>query len=610
LFALYWRGLLTWFHQDDFAWLGLHLEIHQPKDLLRVLFEPRAQGTIRPLSERGFFLVFQQLFGLDALPFRIWVFLTMTASLLLLHSVTLRLTASRIAAFAAPTVWLMSIGLATPLSWTSAYNQILCGFLFLAAFRLLLAWIDTSRRRYLLAQYFVFLLSLGALEIAVVYPFLALAYLALHGSPRVKRFAFAQLLPMAGLAIAYAALHFVVADKPKTGVYAQHWDAAIAVTYWKYWVAQVTGGANPFWAKWPRDSWKVAGTVLGVTVLLYSLVKAFRGNDRAPLYGLAWFSIVLSPILPLRDHFSEYYLAVPAIGYSLAVACLARDSIRQPRLWLPVLFLLIGVQFVFAVSAIRATLGYRFQVGHMAKTFCQGIERASVLHPEKTILLARVPSDLFWLVIVDRPQRLITRQPVYLIPGAEKSIDAHPELGQIAPFVAPGRAAYEAIHTGQAVVYAWDPPVLRNVTRSFEDLASTVWKHEMPRFVDAGQAAFATMLGPMWYDLESGFRWMPRSASVRIAAPSRSGEKLWVSGYCPESFLAANPRLLTVRINGIKLDSVRITPQNPAFEFAFPLPDQLVGAASMLLELEVDRTSSIPGDEREFGLAFGRFAIR
>src|SRR6266536_3183546 len=73
---LYREGLTAWFQADDFAWLSLRLHVHTWRDLAHALFAPMAQGTIRPWSERGFFLVFTWLFGIDALPFRICVFLT------------------------------------------------------------------------------------------------------------------------------------------------------------------------------------------------------------------------------------------------------------------------------------------------------------------------------------------------------------------------------------------------------------------------------------------------------------------------------------------------------------------------------------------------------
>ena len=94
LFWLYSDGLKVWFISDDFAWLGLLREVHESRSLLNALFTPAAQGTIRPWSERGFFLLFESLFGLDSLPFRICVFITMAANLTLVAWITRRITGS------------------------------------------------------------------------------------------------------------------------------------------------------------------------------------------------------------------------------------------------------------------------------------------------------------------------------------------------------------------------------------------------------------------------------------------------------------------------------------------------------------------------------------
>ena len=135
---VYWPGLLAWFQQDDFAWLGLSLSIYDAKSFLNALFAPMAQGTIRPWSERVFFLVFHALFDMDALPFRIWAFLTQFAALALLAKVTTRLSGSRHAGFWAALIWGTNSALAISMSWTSAYNQSLCAvFLLLSLFWLI-----------------------------------------------------------------------------------------------------------------------------------------------------------------------------------------------------------------------------------------------------------------------------------------------------------------------------------------------------------------------------------------------------------------------------------------------------------------------------------------
>ncbi|PYT10738.1 MAG: hypothetical protein DMG59_28070 [Acidobacteria bacterium] len=63
---VFWRVPFTWFISDDFAWLSLPLQVHSLNDFWDAVFTPRAQGTVRVLSERLFFLVFSSLFGLHA----------------------------------------------------------------------------------------------------------------------------------------------------------------------------------------------------------------------------------------------------------------------------------------------------------------------------------------------------------------------------------------------------------------------------------------------------------------------------------------------------------------------------------------------------------------
>lgn len=204
--ALYWPGLWAWFQQDDVAWLGLGASVQDVPTLLRALFEPMAQGTIRPLSERAFFLVFYSIFGLWATPFRAAVFLTQFANLVLLGLLVQRVTRSRLAGFLAPSLWALNGGLAMAMSWTAAYNQVLCGFFLLLALYCFVRHTENGDRRFFTAQWIVFLLGFGVLEINAVYPALAAAY-ALCCARRYLR----KTGPMFLVSGAYALLHFWVA---------------------------------------------------------------------------------------------------------------------------------------------------------------------------------------------------------------------------------------------------------------------------------------------------------------------------------------------------------------------------------------------------------------
>ncbi|OYW10853.1 MAG: hypothetical protein B7X34_04105, partial [Acidobacteriia bacterium 12-62-4] len=72
--VVYRQSFVVWFARDDFAWLGVELYLVDFRSLLEALFLPQAQGTIRPLSDRLPFLLSYSMFGLDAKPLRIAIF--------------------------------------------------------------------------------------------------------------------------------------------------------------------------------------------------------------------------------------------------------------------------------------------------------------------------------------------------------------------------------------------------------------------------------------------------------------------------------------------------------------------------------------------------------
>src|SRR3954469_9150200 len=67
--VIYWYGFRAWFQMDDFAWLALYLRVQDWPSFLEAMFHPFAQGTIRPWSERLFFMSGMWLFGMDATPY-------------------------------------------------------------------------------------------------------------------------------------------------------------------------------------------------------------------------------------------------------------------------------------------------------------------------------------------------------------------------------------------------------------------------------------------------------------------------------------------------------------------------------------------------------------
>jgi hypothetical protein len=593
----------AWFQQDDFAWLGQGLNIATWKDLAEALFIPRAQGTIRPWSERLFFILFYHWFGLDPRPYHLWVAVTQVANLLLLQSIVLHLTRSRLAAVAAPILWLANVALATPLSWLSAYNEILCAFFLLLAFLLLLRWIETGRMRWFWWQTVVFILGFGALELNIVYPALAAAWCLLCARDHLRRVLW--LFPISAL---YAVIHFTVAAKPAEGPYARHWDTSVIFTFLHYCGTALTGGLIlPHW-RIPPWSWQAAAWGMGLALLGYAL-WSWRRGERIPAFGILWFSISISPILPLRDHLMDYYLAVPSLGLAILLAVSLRDAFRNTW-WTRVAVLGLVAPYLFlSIPVNRTESNWRWERGHRIRALVEGMERAHQLHPGKMILLTGLNSDLFWSGLFDAPHRLYGATAVYAAPGEEAHIEPHPELGDLSQWVGAKGTVARALANKQAVVYHVESTVLKNITKRYERGIPAEWWNVRPRIVHAGLAVHADDLGAGWHPADGDWRWMSARAEVRLAGPAKPSERLFLSGFCPESFVK-QPLQLTVKANGFTLGEVEITSLNSTFESTFHLPERLVGQPEMVVELSVNRTVTLPGDGRALGLVFGRIGLR
>ena len=600
--AVYWPGLWAWFQADDFAWLALRLDVHDWHSLMRALFAPMAQGTIRPLSERAFFLVFESLFGLNALPFRICVFLTQCANLTLLAAVTRRLTGSRAAGFWAAVLWAVNSSLVSSMVWSSVFNQVLCAFFLLGAFWFLLRYVETGRKSDYLWQWALFLLGFGALEVNVVYPGLAAAYTFLLARKR-----FRATLPLFIPSAAFTLVHSMVAPAHAAGPYALHFDRALPgtfVTYWQ-WALISEYPSTSFYGRMEFGLF----AILTVALLAFAAIRALR-RDWIPAFCLAWFVIVLAPVLPLRDHVSNYYLTLPAIGLAVLGAYALVRTWRQPMLCKLAAVTAAAAYMTVMVRFDRTLTPWWARRSRAVERMVLGVARGHQLHPDKAIVLDGVDSQLFWAGIFHHPFRLYGVANVYLTPGSEAHIEAHDATGQVSDFILPNGPAVYAAKGDRLVVYRVGSKRLKAITSSFEQAAIAGPTPVVPRKVDAGNPLMGYLLGPEWYPPENGARWMPRRATLRIGGSGSASERLYVEGFLPVVQLPQPPISLRVTVDNVDLPETSIQLGENRFSVAFPLPNEAVGKREHLIGLEVGRTSHYGTDVRELGLNFGTFEIR
>jgi hypothetical protein len=603
-------GLRTWFAADDFAWLGLLRQIQSGGESIRhALFAPAAQGTIRPWSERGFFLLFESLFGLDSLPFRIWVFLTMAANMSLVAWLTRRLTRSPIAGFFAAILWTANSALSPIVSWTSAYNEVLCAFFLLSAVSLFVRYTETGRTLFWWCQLVVFTLGFGALEINVVYPALAAAWVLFVAPSSKRRALLLSLVPPFCISVAYFLVHRAVAPLPKDGVYAVVLDGRILRTleiYFKWCFV------SPSWTKLGRStrSSHIVFFLLAVPFAIF-VIRQLTKSRHAIVFCLAWFAITLAPMLPIPDHRTDYYVAIPLIGLAMAGGWAFSQAVAAPLPWraaaaVPLVLYLGGM-----IPAARQASGWWLFRTSQARTLVLGVEAAHRAHPDKTVVLEAIPDNLYDDVVADSGFFPIGVDRVYLTKDTADNLHPQDGIDRLPDFVLSGEAMRNAITHEQVVIYSVVGDHLRNVTEAWERANFSrllIDQGAVPRRVEVANPLLTYLLGPEWLPLESDFRWMPGRATVRLGGPQSTADALLLEGYCPEQQLSAGPLHLSVTVDGIPLQGTQIAKPESRFRRIFPVPPSLVGRNAVEISISVDRTFRDSAG-RDLGLVFGTIAF-
>jgi hypothetical protein len=410
MLAVHWHGLFAWFQQDDFAWLGLLREVREGVSLVETLFHPSQHGTWRPLSERTYFLLLPALFGVEAWPMRVAAFATQAGSLALVQAIVLHLTGSRLAAVLAPVLWIVNSKLTIAMISNGAYVHVLGGFLLLLA-----TWYLLTERWG--GMWAAFLTGFLASESNVVFPAVATAYCVLLARGHLRR-----VLWLWPVAVGYFLLHMRLAPKMAAGSYAMHFDLSIGATLLRYvrWAFE----ANNLQPLTGLPEWLslASGVLIPGTLLVFVAYQTWTRRPVTVLFAL-WFAILLGPVLPLRDHITDYYLTIPLAAASMLFAYAVVAVRKGVVLPLVVLYLLIQVP-----AAYKATAWWQ-QRGEVAERLVRSVWAVRAANPGKLILLEGVSDEQFWAAVAHYPFVERGETYVYLTNETRAQIQPHPESG-------------------------------------------------------------------------------------------------------------------------------------------------------------------------------------
>lgn len=377
LFAVYWLGLWVWFHGDDFTLLWL---AQLPAgEFWPQLVEPRAQGTFRPLSERIFFHLFYDWFGLNAFPYRLLVFATQVVNLWLFVSIAQRISRSQTAATLGACLWAAHHGLAVTMSWSSAYNQALYSFFLLLSFWLFMKFADTGRVGLYALQWVTFIVGFGALESIVVYPVLIIAWCVFFRPDRLR---WAAPMLIGSIALTWILLNGLSADRPDA--YSMVLTPGALTETLLYYLQNAFAARQPAWF----------AVVVGVPLAAAAIYEATKGRWVA-LFGCSWFFITLTPFLPLAGHLSDYYLFLPAAGLAIAAAAIAAPYWRLGWAARAPIVVALGLWTAATIDYAYAEVSANYRESVQARNLVSELAFAQAAHPNKTLLLVGIQETLF-----------------------------------------------------------------------------------------------------------------------------------------------------------------------------------------------------------------------
>ena len=295
------------------------------------MFSPKAEGTIRTLSERLYFLIFPALFGLNVVPFKVWTFLTELANIALLIKIAGRLTGSPLAGFLAAILWSANAGFALALGWSSAYNEIAFGFVILLAFRLFSGTSTPASEN----------TGFGS------------------GSYSWSGSGSGDPIHCRALRV-----HRRAGRSSLQNVLRKYTDDAVDLL-----------GVHGDWApEQPNQPTNV-------------LVGHFRYGRHH--LALVFFAVIK---LRLRDDFSEYYVVVPPIGLAILGAWALASARGGPAV---IVGMLAAVYIALSIASLHTTEKYLYNRAHPMKYIVQDLEALPMAETSKAILIDGIDNELF-----------------------------------------------------------------------------------------------------------------------------------------------------------------------------------------------------------------------
>ena len=348
---VHWPALHTFFAQDDITFLA------RARGL-----EPAPWSFARLLSGAPRWALFDALSGLDPLPYHAANLALHLVNVALTYAVARRLLGGRAAAWAAAVLFGASSIAFTPLHWATGFGELLATTGALGA---LLLFLDARARGSRAALWLSALCVLAAAlskETMLLLPLvLVVAEWRLDTPARDLR----RVIPAAAVMLAFAVAFLLTARRAGYlggEAYAMSaapgFLAANLATYLRWCVTPHVPVRDAVAAMDPGALPAGLAVAAALALALWSQRRATRHPEEV---GIAWFLLLLAPVLPLRHHTYLYYVYPAWAGACWLIAGAGERLVRRLPAAAPValaaVLALAGLGFAGVRARERAMTG-------------------------------------------------------------------------------------------------------------------------------------------------------------------------------------------------------------------------------------------------------------
>lgn len=371
---LYRHALTSYFFQDDWFTFRISQAVNIA-DFLNFFIPRKDVIYFRPFGMQIPFFLMNQVWGINAVPYRLLTFFTHLVNTFLIYLLFKRLIRDKFYSWLGTFMYATSVVSLIPFYWFATYSFILCVTFFFLSSLFFLRFVDSKKYRFLAASFIFYIIGLLTNELVAPLPIIWSIYLILTKKYKMILY----LLPHYLLTLLIIILRFVWFSPPTHGLYRMElgWHIfANLKTYffWTFnWYEILTDQMiKPFiFSFWVMDYYPHFAyfSIIGFFILLalifiglFNLRQNKNANSRKLLvFAVIWYPVALLPVLLFNQHKFPYYLPVALTGFLLFFIILLKNLCEKFALthksWVRVIIMTVVISW-FGVAQVTEEYFY------------------------------------------------------------------------------------------------------------------------------------------------------------------------------------------------------------------------------------------------------------